>query len=62
MYNIKANLKVLNKITGCLSVRFLSDTAPLHTCGPGLSHSALLCGRPFHGHHDSRWRGHHVCA
>lgn len=22
----------------------LSDTAPLYTCGPGLSHSALLCG------------------
>lgn len=62
MYNIKAYLKVLNIVTVCFSFLFHSDTAPLHPCGPGLSHSALLCGRPFRGHHDSRWRGHHVCA
>lgn len=40
----------------------LSDTAPLHPCGPGLSHSSLLCGGSIRGHHDRRGSGHHVCA
>lgn len=39
----------------------LSDPTSLHPCGPGLSHSALLCGRSICGYHDCRGSGDHVC-
>lgn len=39
-----------------------SDPAALYSCRPGLSHSALLCGRSLRGHHDCGGSGHHVCS
>lgn len=50
------------KIIIFLLTSALSDTAPLHPCGSGLSHSTLLCSRSLRGHHDSWGRGHHVCT
>lgn len=44
------------------TISFLSHTASLHPRRPGLTHSALLRGRPLRGHHDGGGRGHHVCA
>lgn len=56
-----------NQVMTCfidlLSVNFaLSDSASLHSRGPGLSHSTLLFGRPLCGHYDCRGGGHYVCA
>lgn len=67
MCNIKTSLKGLNMMLTCFIDLFsfnsaLSDAAPLHPCGPGLSHSALLRGGSLRGHHDCRGSGHHVCA
>lgn len=63
------NVKILQKcksnsvkITMFFFISALSETAPLHPCGSGLSHSALFCSRSLRGHHDRRGRGHHVCT
>lgn len=52
--------------TTSLTCRFstmpFSHAAPLHPSGPGLPHSALLCGRPLRGYHDGGGSGHHVRA
>lgn len=44
------------------TISFHSHTASLHPRRPGLTHCALLPGRPLRGHHDGGGRGHHVCA
>lgn len=63
----RACMHSFNQVITCfidlLSVNFaLSDSASLHSRGPGLSHSTLLCGRPLCGHYDCRGGGHYVCA